>query len=100
MAAEPSGRLGADTLGEARVERVRAFFGLRLPEEHREKLGRYLAACAALAPEFRWTPAENLHLTVRFLGHVERAQAEGIAERVEAANPAALQLDVAEKPDR
>jgi len=59
-------------------------------------LGRYLASCAALAPEFRWTPAENLHLTIRFLGHVERGQAEGIAERVEAAHPAALQLALGE----
>jgi len=88
--------LGADTLGEARVERVRAFFGLPLPEEHREELGRYLAGCVALAPEFRWTPAENLHLTVRFLGHVERALAEGIAERVEAAHPAAFELALGE----
>jgi len=67
-----------------------------LPEEHREELGRYLATCAALAPEFRWTPAENLHLTVRFLGHVERGQAEGIAERVEAAHPSGFELALGE----
>jgi RNA 2',3'-cyclic 3'-phosphodiesterase len=59
-------------------------------------LGRYLARCAAVAPEFRWTPAENLHLTVRFLGHVERAQAEGIAAGVEAAHPAALEVALGE----
>jgi len=41
-----------------------------------------VAACAALAPEFRWTPADNLHLTVRFLGHVEQGLAEGITDRL------------------
>lgn len=35
-----------------------------------------------MAPRFRWTPAANLHLTLRFLGHVEQSVAEGIAERL------------------
>jgi RNA 2',3'-cyclic 3'-phosphodiesterase len=64
---------------------VRAFCGLPLPEAQREQLDRYLAACAAVAPQFRWTPAANLHLTVRFLGHVEQALAEGIMDRLAAA---------------
>lgn len=42
-------------------------------------------ACASTAPEFRWTPAANLHLTIRFLGHVAPSVAQGIAARVEAA---------------
>jgi RNA 2',3'-cyclic 3'-phosphodiesterase len=66
----------------AAERRVRAFFGLPLPEPHREKLDRYVAACAALAPEFRWTPADNLHLTVRFLGHVDQGLAERIMDRL------------------
>jgi 2'-5' RNA ligase len=77
--------VGADALGEARLERVRAFFGLPLPEAHRVAFDVFVQACAALAPAFRWTPALNLHLTVRFLGHVERGVAEEIAERLEAA---------------
>jgi len=46
-----------------------------LPERHRAALAAYLAACEQIGPDFRWTPAENLHLTVRFLGHVELALA-------------------------
>ena len=62
--------------------RVRAFFGLPLPEEHREALGRYIASCEAIAPDLRWVPAANLHLTVRFIGGIERDLVEGIADRL------------------
>ena len=73
---------------------VRAFFGLPLPETHRAALDPFLAGCTALALEFRWTPASNLHLTVRFLGHVELAMAEGIADRVAASGPRAFDLQL------
>jgi 2'-5' RNA ligase len=65
-----------------RALKVRAFFGLPLPNEQRDELGRYLEECARRAPQFRWTPAANLHLTVRFLGELEMAVAEEIAERL------------------
>ena len=55
-----------------------------------------MAACARVATDFRWTPAANLHLTIRFLGHVEEALAAGIAERVDAAGPAAFDLELGE----
>jgi 2'-5' RNA ligase len=61
---------------------VRAFFGLPLPEALRKQVDPYLAACAELAPDFRWTPAGNLHLTIRFLGSIELAVAEGLADRL------------------
>jgi RNA 2',3'-cyclic 3'-phosphodiesterase len=94
LAAGSPGRLGAVPLGEASV--VRAFFGLPLPEAHHAALDRFLVRCAALAPEFRWTPAQNLHLTVRFLGHVELALAEGIADRVAATQPSAFEVRLGE----
>lgn len=94
MAAGSPGRLGAVSLGETNL--VRAFFGLPLPEAHRAALDSYLAECAALAPEFRWTPAANLHLTVRFLGQVDLALAEGIADRVAATLPTAFEVRLGE----
>jgi RNA 2',3'-cyclic 3'-phosphodiesterase len=62
--------------------KVRAFFGLPVPEALRQELGPYLAACAATAPDFRWVPAANLHLTVRFIGTIERTAVENIADRL------------------
>jgi RNA 2',3'-cyclic 3'-phosphodiesterase len=94
VAAGGSGRLGAVALGEAGV--VRAFFGLPLPDAHRAALDPFLAACGAIAPEFRWTPASNLHLTVRFLGQVELALAEEIADRVAASGPPAFDVRLGE----
>jgi 2'-5' RNA ligase len=54
-----------------------------VPEAQREQLRSFLAACAQAAPEFRWTPAENLHLTVRFIGSVERDTVDQVAGRLE-----------------
>jgi RNA 2',3'-cyclic 3'-phosphodiesterase len=65
---------------DAPALRVRAFFGLAVPEPQREALAHFIAACARLAPEFRWTARENLHLTIRFVGSVERALVEAVAD--------------------
>ena len=80
--------MGADALDEgagaevAAAGRVRAFFGLPVPEAQRAVLGGFLAASAEVAPRFRWTPAGNLHLTVRFIGSADRDLVEGIADRL------------------
>jgi RNA 2',3'-cyclic 3'-phosphodiesterase len=77
--------MGTDPLEENRKTlTVRAFFGLPVPEAVRKELEPYLAACAAIAPAFRWVPPENLHLTIRFIGSIERAIVEGIADRLAA----------------
>jgi 2'-5' RNA ligase len=70
------------------------FFGLSVPEAQREALASHLAVCAAIAPAFRWVPPDNLHLTVRFLGSVERAVADGIAERLAAASLPAFEVEL------
>jgi 2'-5' RNA ligase len=75
--------LGSNPLEEDRNPlKLRTFFGLPVPEARRKELEPYLAACAAAGPEFRWVPADNLHLTVRFIGSVERAVVEDIAGRL------------------
>jgi RNA 2',3'-cyclic 3'-phosphodiesterase len=90
--------LGPDQLAEedggdpASPVRVRAFFGLPLPEAQRDELGRYLETCARRAPQFRWTPAANLHLTIRFLGHLDVAVAEAIADRLSDADLPGFEL--------
>jgi 2'-5' RNA ligase len=100
MAAHRAQLVGAAALEEgARAEvghGVRAFFGLPVPEAQRKQLDVYLAACAAKAPEFRWTPASNLHLTVRFIGHVERLVVEGIADRLADVRLAGFELKLGE----
>ena len=54
-----------------------------MPEPQRKQLEPYLASSSAAAPEFRWTPAANLHLTVRFIGSVDRVVVDEIADRLD-----------------
>jgi RNA 2',3'-cyclic 3'-phosphodiesterase len=74
---------------------VRAFFGLRVPEAHRAAMAVFLTACATAAPQFRWTPAANLHLTIRFIGNVDRPLVQAIADRLAAQSLLAFDLALA-----
>ena len=67
-----------------------------MPDAQRSTLEPYLAECARRAPEFRWTLNANLHLTVRFLGHLEFAMAEQIADRLVDADLAGFDLRLGE----
>jgi 2'-5' RNA ligase len=88
--------LGAGQLDQAEPLRLRAFFGLPVPEEQREILGPFLIAAAAAAPAYRWVAAANLHLTVRFMGSVESQLADGIADRLAARSLAGFELELGE----
>jgi 2'-5' RNA ligase len=59
-------------------------------------LGSYLAACSLVAPEFRWTPDRNLHLTIRFIGNVERDVVDRVAERLDELPLRAFELGLGE----
>ena len=76
--------------------RIRAFFGLPVPEAQRAALDAFLAASAEAAPRFRWTPAANLHLTVRFVGNVDRILVEGIADRLDGLEMRGFDLELGE----
>jgi 2'-5' RNA ligase len=53
---------------------MRLFVGLGLPEG----LGRRLAVLNGGLPGARWVTQENMHVTLRFIGEVDRAAAEDI----------------------
>jgi 2'-5' RNA ligase len=85
--------VGSGELEETpRSLRVRAFFGLPLPEPQRDELARFIAECAQVAPDFRWTPAANLHLTIRFIGNADRPVVEAVADTVAGRSLSAFQL--------
>jgi len=58
---------------------IRLFLGLALPDECRERL----SAIAGGLPGARFVPAENYHLTLRFIGEVDEDRAEAIAEAMD-----------------
>jgi RNA 2',3'-cyclic 3'-phosphodiesterase len=64
------------------AERIRAFVGIGIPDAQRQLLAGYLGACRVAAPELRWVSAENLHLTLRFLGQVDTARLEELSREL------------------
>jgi RNA 2',3'-cyclic 3'-phosphodiesterase len=96
LAAKPAEHVGDRALEEAGPVAIRAFFGVPVPEPQRTQLGAFLAECAIVAPEFRWSVTENLHLTIRFIGAVDRGVVEGIADRLDGTSGPAIQLALGE----
>jgi 2'-5' RNA ligase len=50
---------------------VRLFVGLQIPPAVRKNLAELLAALRALSPQSRWVRAENLHVTLKFIGEMQ-----------------------------
>ena len=61
-------------------QRVRAFVAVLLPEDVRARLAAAAAELRARAPGLAWVRADNLHLTLRFLGEVEPVTLERVRE--------------------
>jgi 2'-5' RNA ligase len=64
---------------------VRGFVAVLLPDGVRARLAATAAELRARAPGLAWVRADNLHLTLRFLGEVEPAALERVREAVEIA---------------
>lgn len=94
MATHGTQHLGTGPLEETGPLKLRAFFGLPVPETSRERLAGYLEACASITPSFRWVAEANLHLTVRFIGSVESALVDGIARNLEGAGLRSFEMEL------
>jgi 2'-5' RNA ligase len=57
---------------------MRLFIALDIPAEIRARLTEYMERARALAPEARWARVEGLHVTLKFVGHVEDTKVEPI----------------------
>lgn len=59
---------------------MRLFVALALPDAVREEIGRRVAGGRRKLPAARWTPPENLHLTLVFLGEVDAGAVDSLGE--------------------
>jgi RNA 2',3'-cyclic 3'-phosphodiesterase len=68
-------------------EQLRLFIAVAIPEDIKAKLAEAQAELRRAMPEHgvRWTPREQLHLTLRFLGDVEKERVEALGEALRAA---------------
>jgi len=53
---------------------VRLFVAIEIPGEIRRALGAFIQELRAMAPQVKWVRAENLHVTLKFLGHTDDAK--------------------------
>jgi len=68
---------------------LRLFIAIALDEDVRQRLAEARRHLAAAPCKVKWVEAQNLHLTLKFLGEVEEGQLEAIAQAMtEAAAPA------------
>lgn len=58
---------------------LRAFIALELSQEIKQAIADYVAPLRALDNGLSWTKAENVHLTLKFLGDVPKPQIEKVA---------------------
>jgi 2'-5' RNA ligase len=73
---------------------IRSFIALDLPEAHREALADHLERCTRLAPGFRWVAPDALHLTLRFLGHLDPATLDDVSASLDQVSGAPFQISL------
>ena len=57
---------------------MRLFIGVELPGEVRNALSREAARLASSGADVRWTPPQNSHVTLKFLGEAEASDAQAV----------------------
>jgi RNA 2',3'-cyclic 3'-phosphodiesterase len=57
---------------------LRLFVALEIPSTVRENLAGFLKPLRTLSPQPRWVRAENLHVTLKFVGEVPSAKLDAI----------------------
>jgi 2'-5' RNA ligase len=57
---------------------MRIFIALDIPNDVRAGLTSYMERARALAPDARWARVEGLHVTLKFVGHVDNVMLEQI----------------------
>ncbi len=68
----------------------RIFFGLELPSEIKERLLNVRVS----VPGAKWQTAEQLHITLLFLGGVEESRLEAVVDSARAIRPTPFELEV------
>ena len=59
---------------------MRLFVALEIPEAVRDNLAKIREHFSSIAPELRWTPPQNLHVTLKFIGSVPTEKLPTIIE--------------------
>ncbi len=75
--------MGRDRAGRSEARPLRLFVAFEIPEPVRELVGDAVAPIRELHPRARWVPAENQHVTLKFLGATWPRLLRWVTEAVE-----------------
>lgn len=64
------------------AERMRLFIALDIPEEARSLLAAIVEEHRGDLPEARWVKAENLHITLKFIGDYEEEKLDRLSNEI------------------
>jgi len=60
------------------MEKIRSFIAIELDEEIKHGLASLIEKLEASGADVKWVKPENIHLTLKFLGHVSKEKINGI----------------------
>jgi len=73
---------------------VRLFVAIEIPSNVRTALGTFIKELGAIAPQAKWVRAENLHVTLKFLGETDAGKLGQIENALRAIhNPEPVTLE-------
>ena len=61
------------------MEKIRSFIAIEIPEDLRQKLREFLRELKNTGADVKWVRPEGIHLTLKFLGAVERDALETLS---------------------
>jgi 2'-5' RNA ligase len=71
---------------------MRLFIALDIPADVRARLTHYMERARTLAPEAHWARVEGLHVTLKFVGHVDDAVVEQIKAALKSIKAASFEV--------
>ncbi len=79
---------GEERRSSSRSEQFRVFVAVALPNEVRDRVATHIVSLRKAVPDARasWARPEALHITLKFLGDVDRGRIDSLAEAVSRAS--------------
>jgi 2'-5' RNA ligase len=74
---------------------MRSFIAINLPATVKSEIGEIVTQLRPAGPPARWVPADNVHLTLKFLDEIEADQVGPLVEAIERASIGVPPFDLA-----
>jgi 2'-5' RNA ligase len=76
------------------TETIRCFIAVKLPGDIKHQIESYVQELVQFTKGVRWVNTNNLHLTLKFLGEVEKRKVEKIKHMLEGVNQVGSSFDL------